>query len=118
MQNPCSTAFVRLLDNYERETDDDEVVTKQEEQEMERFMQRLMQTPHMRYIHQVLVAWGTASPDARRFAAQVFEIWFSTYSLTGLQSGAKRKSGLRARREGGAPGQLQLPGLHWRADCR
>lgn len=92
MAMPCTKSFMALLDNYERDGDEDEIVTKVEQREMDRFLRELMRTPHMRYAHKVLVAWGSASPDPARFAAKVFDIWFSTYSTSGRR-GPKSSSG-------------------------
>lgn len=83
LQNPCSSAFLSLLDNYNRDTDAAEAVTAEEQHEMNNFLRLVMKTPHMRYAHKVLVAWGKADPDPNKFAAQVFEIWFTQYRLQG-----------------------------------
>lgn len=88
-KNPCSDAFVALLDNYERDTDHAEVVTAKEQHEMDIFLQKVMSTPHMKYVHKVLVNWKCAHPDYRRFSAQVFDIWFTQY---GLQRGGPKSS--------------------------
>merc|ERR1712224_39694 len=40
-----------------------------------------MASPHMRYAHRVLIAWGVASEDPYRFASKVFDMWFTQYSL-------------------------------------
>lgn len=78
---PTGSAFAKLLDNYERDSEKAEIVSNIERREMDSFIRLLMNTPHMRYTHKVLVAWGLANPDPRRFAVMVYDMWFTTYSL-------------------------------------
>jgi len=115
MKNPCSAAFMSLLDNYEREDDVAENISGTEKMEMDNFLRRLMKTPHMKYIHKVLVSWGVADRLPRKFAAQIFEIWFSTYSMHGAR-GAKTSSGFEhvfVGEEKQKPGQpSQIVGFH------
>ena len=81
--NPCTKSFYALLDNYERKDNIAEKVTDQQKSEMDDFMRRLMKTPHMQYIHKVLVSWGKADPKYSKFSARVFELWFTCYSMPG-----------------------------------
>eukprot|EP00928_Gymnodinium_smaydae_P046367 TRINITY_DN30886_c0_g1_i1.p1 TRINITY_DN30886_c0_g1~~TRINITY_DN30886_c0_g1_i1.p1 ORF type:complete len:498 (-),score=113.98 TRINITY_DN30886_c0_g1_i1:67-1560(-) len=80
-KDPCTKAFIALLDNYERDPDHADKLSNNDQMEMDEFMKRLMQTPPMRYAHKVLIAWGMADMDPDAFEARVFEIWFTQYSL-------------------------------------
>jgi len=76
---PCSKSFLNLLNNYSADTDKAEVVTSEEKSEMDVFISELMSTPHMKYIHKVLVAWKVVDADPHHFASQVFDIWFTQF---------------------------------------
>jgi len=88
---PLTAKFLALLDNYDRDTDAAEVVTAQEKREMDEFLDALSETPHFRYVHQVLVKWKCAPESMDRFIAEVYNAWFANYSLSGR--GPKSSSG-------------------------
>jgi len=114
LSNPTSKAFISLLDNYEREDSIAEKVTDKENMEMDNFLRRLMKTPHMQYIHKVLVKWGKADPLPRKFAAKIFEIWFSCYSMHGPR-GPKTSSGFEhvfVGEEKNKNGHSEIIGFH------
>jgi len=90
-KTPCASSFLAMLDNYERETNRAEIETAQEKREVSTFMQELMQTPHMKYIYNVLVAWNTIQPGYTAFSKKVQDMWFAEYSLS--RSGPKASSG-------------------------
>jgi len=79
---PCASNFLALLDNYERDTSKAERNTAQERSEENAFVSCLMKTPHMKYVYNVLVKWGTIKADYAAFATQVSTIWFTAYSLS------------------------------------
>lgn len=77
--NKLDMAFLALLDNYVRETTKREQVTTEERQEMERFIDLLASSPHMQYVHKVLVKWDLAPAKLSDFMARVYEAWFTNY---------------------------------------
>merc|ERR1712050_311688 len=79
-----------LLDNYKASDDKEEYVSNEERHEMDQFMRCLMSTPHMHYIHQVLVAWAVVDDDYQKLASEIFRIWFT---LLGKGRGPKASSG-------------------------
>eukprot|EP00746_Dinoflagellata_sp_MGD_P014477 gnl/MRDRNA2_/MRDRNA2_131749_c0_seq1.p1 gnl/MRDRNA2_/MRDRNA2_131749_c0~~gnl/MRDRNA2_/MRDRNA2_131749_c0_seq1.p1 ORF type:complete len:365 (+),score=49.14 gnl/MRDRNA2_/MRDRNA2_131749_c0_seq1:84-1097(+) len=122
---PCADAFISLLDNYEADTADEEVVTNQERREIDQFLEKLMQTPHMKYAHKVLVAWNAVNPDYQCFTAKVLDIWFSLYSVTG-RWGPKSSSGFEhvfvGENKVDREGRKSVIGFHnwirfWRQEC-
>jgi len=72
-------AFMALLDNYQREGDKRESVNAEERAELDKFMDLLDDSPHMRYVHKVLVKWNLAPSKLRDWMAQVYDAWFSNY---------------------------------------
>lgn len=72
-------AFMALLDNYQREADKREAVNAEERAEMDKFIDLLDDSPHMRYVHKVLVKWGLAPTKLRDWMAQVYDAWFTNY---------------------------------------
>eukprot|EP00448_Togula_jolla_P006535 CAMPEP_0170600762 /NCGR_PEP_ID=MMETSP0224-20130122/17503_1 /TAXON_ID=285029 /ORGANISM="Togula jolla, Strain CCCM 725" /LENGTH=412 /DNA_ID=CAMNT_0010925501 /DNA_START=47 /DNA_END=1285 /DNA_ORIENTATION=- len=72
-------AYLALLDNYKRESDKRETATPEEKREMDRFLDLMDDTPHMRYVHNVLVKWDLAPKKIRDFMANVYDAWFTNY---------------------------------------
>lgn len=72
-------AFMALLDNYERESDKRESLNAEERAEMDKFLDLLDDSPHMRYVHKVLVKWDLAPSKLRDWMAQVYDAWFTNY---------------------------------------
>ena len=58
---PTYSAFYALLDNYERCTGEREVVTREEEKENWRFLDAILETPCMEYLHNYLIEFVFAS---------------------------------------------------------
>mmetsp|Transcript_10798 Transcript_10798/g.24381 ORF Transcript_10798/g.24381 Transcript_10798/m.24381 type:complete len:388 (-) Transcript_10798:118-1281(-) len=81
LMTPLTRAFQALLDNYERETSSQEVVTDAEKTEMNSFLNLLSKTPHFRYVHKVLVAWDKADASMDDFLSNVYSAWFTNYRL-------------------------------------
>jgi len=78
---PCATLFLALLDNYERDTSKADKATAQRRREEDDFTKCVMGTPHMKYVYNVLVHWGTVTGNYAAFSKQVADIWFTAYSL-------------------------------------
>lgn len=103
-------AFMALLDNYTREGDVKEDVTAEERGEMDRFMDLLDETPHMRYVHKVLVKWDLAPPKLRDFMAQVYDAWFTNY-YRGTSSGFEHVF-VGEEKKNRKSGKSEIIGLH------
>jgi len=103
-------AFMALLDNYEREGDVKENVSAEERGELDRFMDLLDDTPHMRYVHKVLVKWDLAPPKLRDFMAQVYDAWFTNY-YRGTSSGFEHVF-VGEEKKNKRSGRSEIIGLH------
>jgi len=77
--SPTYKAFYYLLDNYERSTGQAEVVTQQEKQENWAFLDAIMDTPCMKYLHNYLAAKGLAEKKEHDFKFQLYKMWFYLY---------------------------------------
>mmetsp|Transcript_78045 Transcript_78045/g.180999 ORF Transcript_78045/g.180999 Transcript_78045/m.180999 type:complete len:400 (-) Transcript_78045:198-1397(-) len=77
--NKLDMAFLALLDNYIRDSSKREHVDNVEREEMDRFMELLAGSPHMQYVHQVLVKWDLAPAKFSTFMAHVYDAWFTNY---------------------------------------
>ncbi|GMH42742.1 hypothetical protein BSKO_10661 [Bryopsis sp. KO-2023] len=71
--------FYHLLDNYERETGKEEVVTTREIRESQDFLSACMDTKPLQYVHNYLVEKGIASKDELTFKKMLYQMWFSLY---------------------------------------
>eukprot|EP01026_Neomeris_dumetosa_P034890 TRINITY_DN2793_c0_g1_i7.p1 TRINITY_DN2793_c0_g1~~TRINITY_DN2793_c0_g1_i7.p1 ORF type:complete len:286 (-),score=38.66 TRINITY_DN2793_c0_g1_i7:196-1053(-) len=71
--------FYHLLDNYERQTGRTEVVTRREMQEMQDFLNAILETPVMKYTHRYLCLKGLASEDVEQFRNELYRVWFKLY---------------------------------------
>lgn len=107
---PVDHAFIALLDNYNRAGDAKEVVTSQEKGEMDKFMDLMSETPHMRYVHKVLVKWGLAPAKLRDFMAKVYEAWFTNY-YEGTSSGFEHVF-VGEEKQNKETGRSEIIGLH------
>jgi len=106
----CDKAFIALLDNYERKSDQHESVSSSEKREMDHFLDMLDDTPHMRYIHKVLVKWELAPAKLRDFMAQVYEAWFTNY-YRGTSSGFEHVF-VGEEKKNRNTGRSEIIGLH------
>lgn len=79
LMTPITKAFIGLLDNYSRDSSSAEVVTDDEEQEMNTFLSLLAKTPQFLYVHRVLVSWGKADESMDEFLGSVYTAWFSAF---------------------------------------
>ena len=77
---PTYASFYKLLDNYEKSTGHHEVVTPEEMEENKRFINAILQTRPIKYLHKYLVAAGKANADVHQFAAQLEKLWFGLYA--------------------------------------
>ncbi|XP_076835659.1 uridylate-specific endoribonuclease B [Brachyhypopomus gauderio] len=76
-------AFISLLDNYESDTGEPEVVTPEEEAENNRFLDSILETPVMKIVHKYLVGKNLSPEEATGFKEQLYRIWFELYARKG-----------------------------------
>ncbi|KAF7261927.1 hypothetical protein EG68_00816 [Paragonimus skrjabini miyazakii] len=72
-------AFINLLDNYHSRTGIREVVTFEEMQEIEQFLDRLMETPVMQETWKFLQRKGLPLESPEEFRRLLHTLWFKTY---------------------------------------
>jgi poly(U)-specific endoribonuclease len=80
---PTFKTFYALLDNYERETGTAEIVTRAELEENRAFIQAVLATPVMKYVHSYLVTKGKAKNSLNAFGKQLDDLWFKLYRREG-----------------------------------
>jgi len=82
--SPVTTAFIRLLDNYEREVGEREVVTSGEKREMAEFMHALARSPVIRFLLEYLKVHGK-DPRCQHLRTMndlenlLYDIWLTPY---------------------------------------
>ncbi|KAL3780300.1 hypothetical protein ACHAW5_005714 [Stephanodiscus triporus] len=95
-RRPTYRAFRRLLNNYSAYTGDEEEVTEREINEQGEFLDVVMETEPMKYLHGYCLAKGAhyggreVTDDESDFKAILKKIWFDLYSRSGR---AKDSSG-------------------------
>ncbi|CAM0903544.1 unnamed protein product [Alopecurus aequalis] len=83
---PTYARFCALLDNYNPHQGYKEVVTQQEKQEEEAFIEEISRTAPIKYLHQYLVMKGVASQDYNDFKTMLTSLWFKLYGRCGSSS--------------------------------
>jgi len=76
---PTVKAFVTLLDNYERELGKVENFTAQEKVEMKKFLDEVLKTPHMHFLHAFLKSKNLCGPLTSDLSHLLFDLWFAPY---------------------------------------
>ncbi|XP_056587789.1 uridylate-specific endoribonuclease B [Triplophysa dalaica] len=76
-------AFISLLDNYESDTGEPEIVTPEEELENHKFLDSVLKTPTMKIAHRYLVEKHLSPEDITDFKQQLYRIWFELYARRG-----------------------------------
>ncbi|XP_067915429.1 uridylate-specific endoribonuclease B [Heterodontus francisci] len=77
------SAFISLLDNYEADTREPEIITQEEEREIHSFLDAVMETPVLQIVQRYLVEKGKAKANEKEFKQQLYDIWFSLYARKG-----------------------------------
>lgn len=78
---PTYKAFAALLDNYFADTGVTEEVTEEELNENRKFLDLIMDTAVMQYVHQyLLLTRKTNKSDRKGFIKELDKIWFGLYS--------------------------------------
>ena len=78
-RRPTFKAFYNLLDNYVREVGVKEVTTSQERLEQSRFLDLVLKTPVMQYVHKYLAAKRLAPANVGGFKSTLQTLWFRMY---------------------------------------
>ncbi|XP_074533572.1 uridylate-specific endoribonuclease C [Halichoeres trimaculatus] len=102
--------FIKLLDNYERNTGTTELVTAEEQTEINLFLDAVLQTEVMKRAHRYLVSKGKSNSNLRLFKSQLHLIWFQLYHRqrnTGLDS-----SGFEHVFVGETKSETEIVGFH------
>ncbi|KAK6989699.1 poly(U)-specific endoribonuclease-A [Biomphalaria glabrata] len=76
---PTYKAFRALLDNYEMELGQEEVVTREELKENQDFLNAILATKVMKEAHKYLVSKRVAPEDKQQFKAMLNDIWFKMF---------------------------------------
>ncbi|XP_061106330.1 uridylate-specific endoribonuclease B isoform X1 [Conger conger] len=76
-------AFISLLDNYESDTGEPEVVTPEEIAENHKFLDAIIQSPTMKLAHKYLAEKQLSPKDTNGFKQQLYRIWFELYARRG-----------------------------------
>ncbi|KAL3307884.1 hypothetical protein Ciccas_013592 [Cichlidogyrus casuarinus] len=77
---PTYTAFIRLLDNYDKEVGSNEKETDEEKKEIANFIDAISKTKVMKKAHEYLVSKGLADKSMANFMTQLSNLWFSFYN--------------------------------------
>lgn len=72
--------FYDLLDNYTADTSVAERPKQEKDDEEKAFLEEIMRSRPMRFVHALLAAKGLAPADPREFAETLRHAWFSTYT--------------------------------------
>jgi hypothetical protein len=79
-QYPTYSAFIALLDNYVSSLGESETVTEDEKSENLRFLNLIMDSAVMQYLHQYLVQKHLTKATTRAaFLSELNHLWFSLY---------------------------------------
>ena len=80
-ERPTFKAFIALLDNYFASTGQAEVVTAEEKAENMQFLNMIMDTAVMQYVHQYLVLTRQTKAKSRdEFIRELNDLWFGLYT--------------------------------------
>ncbi|XP_012731641.2 poly(U)-specific endoribonuclease-B [Fundulus heteroclitus] len=104
------SAFISLLDNYESDTGEPEIVTPEEVAENHRFLDAIVQTPTMKIAHKYLVEKQLSPQDETEFKEQLYRIWFELYARRG--SSRPDSSGFEHVFVGETRGRRTVIGFH------
>ncbi|PIA50382.1 hypothetical protein AQUCO_01300847v1 [Aquilegia coerulea] len=85
-RKPTYSRFCSLLDNYNPNEGSKEVVTSEERQEEEAFIEEISRTAPIKYLHKYLTAKGVVSEDYQSFKKLMINLWFGLYGRGGGSS--------------------------------
>ncbi|XP_072922837.1 uridylate-specific endoribonuclease B isoform X1 [Hemitrygon akajei] len=104
------SAFISLLDNYEADTGQPEIITAEEESEIHSFLDALMETAVLQIAHNYLLKKGRAKVNKEEFKWQLYDMWFRLYSREG--SNQPNSSGFEHVFVGETRGGRMVIGFH------
>lgn len=81
-ERPTYKTFKDLLNNYELECGEQEVVTPEEKKENVAFVDAIMETEVMQEAHKYLVSKGKSPKEVGQFKWQLYKIWFTMVRRT------------------------------------
>ncbi|KAF5195960.1 Poly(U)-specific endoribonuclease [Thalictrum thalictroides] len=85
-RKPTYSRFCSLLDNYNPNEGAKEVVTSEERQEEEAFIEEISRTAPIKYLHKYLTAKRVVSEDYQSFKKLMINLWFGLYGRGGGSS--------------------------------
>ncbi|XP_065879044.1 uncharacterized protein [Euphorbia lathyris] len=83
LRRPTIARFCSLLDNYNPNEGYKEVVTSEEKQEENAFIEEISRTAPIKYLHKYLAFKGIVSEDYRDFKRTLISLWFDLYGRGG-----------------------------------
>lgn len=83
LRRPTIARFCSLLDNYNPNEGCKEVVTSEERQEQNAFIEEISRTAPIKYLHKYLASKGIVSEDYRDFKRTLTSLWFDLYGRGG-----------------------------------
>ncbi|XP_063059266.1 uridylate-specific endoribonuclease B isoform X2 [Engraulis encrasicolus] len=105
-------AFISLLDNYESDTGEPEIVTPEEEAENHKFLDSMLRTSTMKIVHKYLAEKRLSPEDVEGFKKQLYRIWFELYTRKGSSSSKPDSSGFEHVFVGETRGKRTVIGFH------
>ncbi|PKA58881.1 poly(U)-specific endoribonuclease [Apostasia shenzhenica] len=85
-RRPTYARFSSLLDNYNPQQGNKEVVTTEEKHEQDAFILEISRTSPIKYLHKYLLYKGFVSGSYEEFKATLTYLWFDLYSRGGGSS--------------------------------
>ncbi|KAL0296339.1 UNVERIFIED_CONTAM: hypothetical protein Sradi_6686000 [Sesamum radiatum] len=85
-RRPTFSRFCSLLDNYNPHEGYKEVVTAEERQEQEAFIEEISRTAPIKYLYKYLLTKGIAPESYQDFKRMMASLWFDLYGRGGTSS--------------------------------
>ncbi|KAK7386295.1 hypothetical protein VNO78_26430 [Psophocarpus tetragonolobus] len=82
-RRPTFSRFLSLLDNYNPHQGYKEVVTPEERQEQDSFIEEISRTAPIKYLHNYLASKGITSQSYQDFKRMMTNLWFDLYGRGG-----------------------------------
>lgn len=79
-QHTTYPLFFALLDNYHAQVGEAEHLTAAQNLEVQQFLDGVVQTKCMQYVHQILIDQQLADRDVSSFKQQLYQMWFRAYT--------------------------------------
>ncbi|KAA6425641.1 MAG: poly(U)-specific endoribonuclease-C-like [Trebouxia sp. A1-2] len=79
-QHSTYALFFALLDNYHAQVGEAEHLTAAQNLEVQQFLDGVVQTQCMQYVHQILIQQQLADRDVSSFKQQLYQMWFRSYT--------------------------------------